>query len=180
MARCHVDMIEYAMHMKCPTCLRRKAPDRIPRVSMPYRPTRFNAVVGLDLKWTHDATGKKFMLLNILCLATAFNIVVPLVDKSAASVAQALKMYWINWAGVPEKVVVDSGTEYQGDFKEAMSTLGIGHRMIPLEAPWQHGMVERHGDVMGEIVSAAVKDTSTYWIRSYERCVSLCFHGKEP
>ena len=61
MARCHVDMIEYAMHMKCPTCLRRKAPDRIPRVSMPYRPTRFNAVVGLDLKWTHDATGKKFM-----------------------------------------------------------------------------------------------------------------------
>jgi hypothetical protein len=57
---------------------------------------------------------------------------------------------------------VDAGTEYQGDFKEAMSKLGIGHRMIPLEAPWQHGMVERHGDVMGEIVSAAVKDTSTH------------------
>ena len=136
MARCHVDMIEYAMHMKCPTCLRRKAPDRTPRVSMPYRPTRFNAGVGLDLKRSHDATAKQFMLLDILCLATAYDIVVPLVDKSAASVAQAIKMYWINWAGVPKNIVVDAGTEYHGDFKDAMSQLGMSHRMIPLEAPW--------------------------------------------
>ena len=32
MARCHVDMLEYVQHMKCPTCLRRNAPERIHRV----------------------------------------------------------------------------------------------------------------------------------------------------
>ena len=162
MARCHVDMLEYLQHMKCPTCLRRKAPERIPRVAMPYRPTRFNAVVGLDLKYAHDASGKQFMLLNILDLATCFNLAVPLESKSAEQVARALKLYWLQWASSPEKVIVDQGTEFHGDFKDAMSQLGIAHRMIPVEAPWQHGMVERHGDVIGEIVAAAVKDTSVH------------------
>ena len=60
------------------------------------------------------------------------------------------------------ELMVATAAKLSGDFKDAMSQLGMSHRMIPLEAPWQHGMVERHGDVMGEIVSAAVKDTSTH------------------
>ena len=49
-AKCHPDMIAYARHMKCASCSRRQPPSRIPRVSLPYRPTRFNSVVGIDLK----------------------------------------------------------------------------------------------------------------------------------
>ena len=75
-AKCHPDMIAYARHMKCPTCSRRQPPSRIPRVSMPYRPTRFNAVVGLDLKWVKDSEGEKYYLLNILdlCIIICFRI----------------------------------------------------------------------------------------------------------
>ncbi len=50
-AKCHEDMVAYARHMKCPSCMRGRPPSRIPRVSMPYRPTRLNAIVGIDLKW---------------------------------------------------------------------------------------------------------------------------------
>merc|ERR1712138_187181 len=62
-AKVHPDLIAYARHMKCPTCARRQPPARIPKATIPYRPTRFNAVVGLDLKWIKDSKGKQFYLL---------------------------------------------------------------------------------------------------------------------
>ena len=69
-AKCHPDMISYAANMKCPTCQRRNPPQKIPRVTMPYRPTQFNQVVGIDLKWIKDVAGNTFYLFNILDLAT--------------------------------------------------------------------------------------------------------------
>jgi hypothetical protein len=49
-AKCHPDMIAYASQMKCETCLKRTPPGRIPRATMPYRPTTFNDTVGIDIK----------------------------------------------------------------------------------------------------------------------------------
>ena len=98
-AKCHPDMIGYARHMKCPSCVRRAPPARIPRVSMPYRPTRFNAVVGLDLKWIKDSNGEVYYMLNILDLATAFNVCCIVKDKTPASIAEAFKQKLLKWAG---------------------------------------------------------------------------------
>ena len=155
-AKVHPDMIAYARHMKCPTCRRRQAPSRVPRVSLPYRPTRFNAVVGLDLKWVKDSKGDTYYLLNILDLATAFNVCCVITNKRPSTVAQAFKQYWITWAGTPEKVTADKGTEYYTDFQAMLTDLGIQYRLVPVEAPWQHGMVERHGQVLGDIVQAVI------------------------
>ena len=64
-AKCHPDIIAYATHMKCDVCARRNPPKRVPKATMPYRPTRFNDTVGIDLKWVKDAKGETFYLLNI-------------------------------------------------------------------------------------------------------------------
>ena len=53
-AKCDPSVIAYACHRKCPTCVRRSAPGRMPRVTTPYRPTRFDQVVGMDLKTIKD------------------------------------------------------------------------------------------------------------------------------
>ena len=92
-AKCHEDMIAYARHMKCPTCARRQPPARIPRVSMPYRPTRFNAVVGLGLKWVKDSKENSYYMLSILDLATTFNIACVVPDIRPETVAEAFSYY---------------------------------------------------------------------------------------
>ena len=92
-AKVHPDLIAYARHMKCPTCARRQPPARIPRATMPYRPTRFNAVVGLDLKWVKDSTDRTYYLLNIVDLATAFNICCVIPDKQPKTVADAQRRW---------------------------------------------------------------------------------------
>ena len=37
-----------------------------------------------------------------------------------------------------------------------LNTLGIKYRMIPTEAPWQLGMVERHGAAITDIMNIVV------------------------
>ena len=174
-AKCHADMVAYARHMKCPSCVRRKPPSRIPRVSLPYRPTRFNAVVGLDLKLVKDSKGDIYYILNILDLATAFNVCCVVPDKTPKSIADAFKHYWMNWAGNPEKVVADKGTEYYTDFQHMLSDLGIAYRLVPVEAPWQHGMVERHGQVLADIVNIVVSDLGVAgWQQMQDLCLHVC------
>ena len=141
-AKCHPDMIAYAQHMKCDACTRRTPPKRVPRATMPYRPTRFNDTLGIDLKWVKDATGETFYLFNILDLATGFNLRILLKDKSAKAVSEAFKNYWLTWAGPPGRVVADQGKESFGTFSELMRQLGTHFNLIALEAPWQNGMVD--------------------------------------
>ena len=47
--------------------------------------------------------------------------------------------------GHPEIVVVDSGTEFQGDFADACGAHGITLLPIDPKAPWQDGRTERAG-----------------------------------
>ena len=101
-AKCHPDMIGYARHMKCPSCQRRNPPERIPRAAVPYRPTRFNHTVGVDLKWIKDSDGIKYIFLNILDLATTFNIVVLVPNKEPQTIADAFTQKWMHWATTPE------------------------------------------------------------------------------
>ena len=110
---------------------------------MPYRPTRFNAIVGLDIKSIRDASGQEWKFLNVLDLATAFNLVHVLkLDHSSQDVAQVFNDGWVRWAGLPEKMVVDRGGEFQGQFGQMADSMGISVRVIPTESPWQLGMVE--------------------------------------
>ena len=46
--------------------------------------------------------------------------------------------------------------------------------MIPVEAPWQLGMVERHGSVLGDIITAIVMEVSPVGERQMK---DVCFHA---
>ena len=173
-AKCHPDMISYANHMKCPTCQIRAPPKRIPRATMPYRPTKFNAVIGIDIKWIFDSQDQKYYMLNILDLATGFNIGIALENKSGAEVTEAFKTYWLSWAGPPGKVVADQGREGYGHFTEMARELGTHFNMVPVEAPWQNGMVERHGSVLGDIITATIQNTSP---TGYKQMKDVCLHA---
>ena len=37
-----------------------------------------------------------------------------------------------------------------------LNTFGVAYKLIPVESPWQLGMVERHGAVLADIVTSVV------------------------
>jgi len=95
----------------------------------------------------------QYVFLNILDYATTFNVGVLV---SAQSVGKALQEYWFRWAGAPEFLVFDKGTEYQGVFRNIVDKYGLFTKVIPNEASWQHGMTERHRGVLVDIVDSVV------------------------
>lgn len=176
-ARCDKDAIEYAKHTKCPTCIRRPPPQRIPRATMPYRPTRFGHIVGLDLKFLKDHRQEEHVLLNILDMATLYNILVRCDAKRPADILTQFKAYWIKWAGSPEKIVVDQGSEFGAAFLTYTGSTGIVQRLVPIEAPWQHGMVERHGQRLSDIIQAIMLEVPVNGKDESPRCDANGFSG---
>ena len=64
-----------------------------------------------------------------------------------AGVIKVIKDTGIVWAGLPQKTVVDKGAEFGAEFLSYTSDNGIYQKVIPVDAPWQHGLVERHEQV---------------------------------
>ena len=117
---------------------------------------------------------KPATFLNILDLATSFNIDVLLEDKSSRSVAEAFKTYWLSWTGPPGRVVADQGKESFWIHSELMRQSGIHFNLIALEAPWQNGMVERHGGVLGDIITVTVMETGA---TGFQQMKDVCVHA---
>jgi hypothetical protein len=145
---------------------------------MPYRPTRLNHTVGIDIKFVLDSDQVQHTLLNILDLATTFQVCVPLPTKQAEEVVQAFENRWVNWAGVPDVLVFDKGTEYLEVFRNMVERFGINTRVTPVESPWQQGMVERHGGVAGDIIEANVHELQIKGAPEMERTVLQALAAK--
>ena len=48
-------------------------------------------------------------------------------------------------------IVSDLGTSFRTAFIMMVERYGASSRTAPIESPWQIGMVERHGGVIGEV-----------------------------
>ena len=114
-------------------------------------------LVGVDLKEVQDANGERHTFLNILDVATRYSMFLHVEDKSSQVVADAFVHDWVSWAGTPAQIIHDQGGEFF--FRKSsvlLKRLGTVAHVTATEAPWQNGMVERHGQVLAEILSVMV------------------------
>ena len=152
-------VMRYARWWKCPLCLQRQAPGGTPETAAPYRPRTFNMTVGCDLKPIHDADGNQYHALNILDFATTFQVLALLDNCSAAECAEKFWLWWVIWAGPPRTLVTDMGSSFLAAFVTLAERYSATSRVVPTEAPWQVGMIERHGGVLNDVISMTVAQT---------------------
>ena len=55
-----------------------------------------------------------------------------------------------------------------------LSNLGIAYRLVPVEAPWQHGMVERHGEVLGDVIAVTAQEVGA---QGFQQMQDVCLHA---
>ena len=70
--------------------------------------------------------------------------------------------------------MADQGKESFGICSELMRQLGTHFNLIALEAPWQNGMVERHGGVLGDIITVTVMETGAV---GFDMMKDVCIHS---
>lgn len=106
-----------------------------------------------------NTQGTQFSFLAVLDLATMYNLIFVCDHTKPSYVRKLFKDNGITWAGIPEQMAVDNGSAFGAEFLTYTSDNDIYHHGSPVEAPWQHGMVERHGPVLAGLVHAITAET---------------------
>ncbi|CAI7789387.1 unnamed protein product, partial [Closterium sp. NIES-54] len=115
---------------KCELCCRNKA--TLLRSQAELQPL---AIVELGYRWSLDIAGelpvsrrgRKYIVLMIEHVSK-WAEARPLVNKSAAAVAEAFEEMVITRFGACGEVLTDQGAEFEGEFKELLVSNGIQHR----------------------------------------------------
>ena len=102
-------------------------------------------------------------LLTCIDRFTRWTEVIPLVDITARSVAQAFLLGWISRFGVPTSVTTDRGRQFESSiWKELQFTLGTHHIHTTAYHPQSNGMIERfHRQLKSSLMAC---DDPTNWL----------------
>ena len=132
------------------------------------RTFRVNETLGVDLFEIESSDGSKIVVCSMVCWGTLHQLSIPVLDKTAVTVAKCVAERWVQYFGPPVLIIADQGKEFVGtQFKEFTNANSILLHIIDVRAPWQNGRTERHGDIYKKMSERA------RWMHSLSSPVAL-------
>ena len=138
-----------AHRLQCDTCGSGPIPRRPMNQRGDARPWVFNESIGIDLKFTNDCSGQRYVALSMVDLATNFHQGVLLKNRNPEHVAQKFLTKWVAMFGAPTWISLDQGGEWEAEFILFLEHYAIGTKFTGSHAAWQLGHTERHGALLG-------------------------------
>ena len=100
------DAIQAALKVRCTVCERLTEPSPVPAASL-RRWSEFGQCVALDLFMFADTTGENGLFLNMLDMASHYQVVFPVADKNPLTVFYGFFLGWCLTLGVPECLLAE-------------------------------------------------------------------------
>ena len=135
-------------HMVCGSCERTKPPAPPRPASIPQFMGQFGERVQVDIVYIRDLSGSNHPVLGMVDMATLLQQAVRLHSRASAHVADQFRRSWLMPYGYPLVCEVDADGAFEGDFRTALEDAGVHYVVIPPEAPWRIGTVERRNAVL--------------------------------
>ena len=141
---------------KCEGCvMRRKTPDR-PAVALPLA-ADFNQVVTMDLKIWNQA--KNEYILYLIDAFTRYQVATVINRKTPDQVINAIFEKWIQYFGLPDKVLSDNGGEFSNaEMQEVANRTNLKLFTTGAHSPWQNGLCEKNHAHTDNILQSVLKD----------------------
>ena len=123
----------------CPNCLRTK-PKYMKnrpicgRIPVDYAPMQD---LSIDIKMMSQAFGGYNLLLVITCDQTNFTIAIPLRDRTAQTIAEALIYRVVYLFGPPRQIISDEATKFTSTIIQAL--LCMLNCRLKVTSPYNHG-----------------------------------------
>ena len=150
--------IECAKKLNCSTCSSKRLQESH-AVAKHKRAESFNQQLNMDVFDLPIFQNKVLKMLNILDEGTSMQLCLPLWKGARASeVRRQYRKYWKRWAGVPQKVLTDGGTEFDNETQEGFDNDGTYVEKTAAFAPWQNGACERYGGIWKKAFSKAFEE----------------------
>ena len=172
------EMVRAALELKCAVCAAHGAPKhQRPATLKPL--LDFNYRIYMDgVKWTNK-DGESFQFYHIVDAGTLFHVAFVAPAHTSQDVINLIHQHWINWAGAPQGLKVDSGTELNSEeFARFAQRLSINCTTTCPEAHWQNGTVERHGSFLQHMLSKVDLEIPVKSYRDLQAVLNQCTHAK--
>ena len=151
-------LVDEASKLECPVCESSQMPRRPMPQRSDMRPTTFNELVAIDLKFAKDCNEVLYVALSMVDLATNFHQGVLLRNRNPGHVAQKFLSRWISVFGIPQCITLDQGGEWEAEFLMLLEQHAVATRFTGSHAAWQLGHAERHGALLGVSWGALVHE----------------------
>ncbi|CAE7339420.1 GIP [Symbiodinium natans] len=143
-------LVQAALEYQCDSCLESVEP-RLQRPSKLSEPREFNDVIGVDGFFFKSKSGYKSYVLHALDEASCFHMGRRTQSRQTAHALESLTNFWFTWAGNPRKIYLDPAGEFRSsEILDHFQSLSI--QTFVTAAAWQRGRLERHGDVLKDIL----------------------------
>ena len=92
--------------------------------------------------------------MHIIDFGTSFHVACVAPNRTSENAIQNITTSWLQWAGAPNEMIVDSGTEFNSeDFTQFLQRYNIKGTTIVIEGHWQNGRPERHGAILESMLT---------------------------
>ena len=172
------EITQAVFDMKCATCASQQLP-RIARPSTLKHELDFNDQVFIDgVTWT-SKLGKTFHSYHMLDQATNYHVAAPAPSRAAEQASQCVAENWFQWAGPPNVLMTDAGTEFTSEhFMEFLQKFDVKPVTAAPHAHWQNGRCERHGHILQTMLSKIDHDMPIQTYTELQRPLVQCTHAK--
>ena len=154
---------------KCQTCLEYGKELPKPSVALPSA-NHFQETVALDLKF-YDVK----ILLHLIDHATRYSACAIIPNKRPQQVVKAMFSHWIGIFGAPNKFLSDNGSEFiNQELLDLCETYNVTLKTTGAEAPWSNGLIERHNQVLGNMLDRVLNDVNC----NFEIALLWCVNAK--
>ena len=172
------EITQAVFDMPCETCASHKQP-KIARPSTLKHELDFNDKIFIDgVTWKSKA-GKMFHFYHILDQATNYHVATPAPNRAADQAAQSVSENWFQWAGPPNMIVTDAGTEFTSEhFSEFLQRFDVKSVTAALHAHWQNGRSERHGQILQTMLNKIDHEMPIQTYGDLQQALVQCTHAK--
>ena len=150
-------VIKCIKNMQCAACARSRAPLRPnPAAAPPQCIGQFADNLQADIFYLRDLTSKNHPVLGVICEATHLHAATRLTSRNPSEVFEALRLCWLQNFGFPLRLAVGDDGTFKAEFDEKMSAGGTYLDVIPGEAHYKLGVIERHNGTLRMLLERIV------------------------
>ena len=117
-------VIRAAEQMVCRTC-NKSAKAKSSRPASPAVVLDFNEVVAADIIWLDTMDSTRNPALNIVDVASTYQVVLPLSNTTSEEVGRAMVEGWMSWAGARKHLIVDLDSAFKDSFLQVMNERAV-------------------------------------------------------
>lgn len=141
------DLLMGARLLRCQVCSMVRPPDNKPQVSY-QKPTNFNQRVSADCFHVWDHAGVQYTVFHMIDELTDYEIGELEFDPGSGWISEVMRERWYGAFGPPDELVTDGGKEFCGSVQRLNDLFAVRHDVVPDQAKWRMGHVERHGAIL--------------------------------